>query len=329
MTTSKAAMIQRLLTALQPKVVVCEEAGEVLESHIAAALTPGTEHLIMIGDHQQLRPKVESYSLTAASGGPIGLDISMFERLACSHSGAVLTTLLTQRRMHPHISSILRNTLYPKLEDGANVLAHPPVRGMEHRVFFFDHNFSEGVRSADSDSKTNEFEASMIVEHVKYLVRQGYAPNEIAVLATYAGQLLLIKKLLENTRLNLVVEVSEQDQIAMEKMRAIATPKEGAESKEEEETKEAAQPTMVATLRALSSTPLSRCLRISTVDNFQGELSDSRANDALTRRAAQLTQASHSSALMCRFVCAAGQARKRWWCACLLCVATQRAASVS
>jgi precorrin-6x reductase len=48
-TTSGAASHQRLLSALQPKVVVCEEAGEVLESHIVAALTQGTEQLIMIG----------------------------------------------------------------------------------------------------------------------------------------------------------------------------------------------------------------------------------------------------------------------------------------
>jgi hypothetical protein len=39
--------------------VVCEEAAEVLESHILASLSPQTEQLILIGDHEQLRPKVE------------------------------------------------------------------------------------------------------------------------------------------------------------------------------------------------------------------------------------------------------------------------------
>lgn len=38
------------------------------ESHILAALAKETQHLIMIGDHQQLRPKVEEHKLSMTSG---------------------------------------------------------------------------------------------------------------------------------------------------------------------------------------------------------------------------------------------------------------------
>lgn len=45
------------------QVVVVEEAGEVFEAHILASLAPTTEHLILIGDPEQLRPKPQLYTL--------------------------------------------------------------------------------------------------------------------------------------------------------------------------------------------------------------------------------------------------------------------------
>jgi superfamily I DNA and/or RNA helicase len=39
-----------------------EEAGQVLEAHSLATLVPSVEHLIMIGDPQQLRPTINNYS---------------------------------------------------------------------------------------------------------------------------------------------------------------------------------------------------------------------------------------------------------------------------
>jgi flagellar biosynthesis GTPase FlhF len=48
-TTSGAAKYDRLIKAVGPKIVICEEAGEVLEAHTLTALSPDTEHLILIG----------------------------------------------------------------------------------------------------------------------------------------------------------------------------------------------------------------------------------------------------------------------------------------
>ena len=45
------------------QMVIVEEAGEVFEAHILASLAPTTEHLILIGDHEQLRPKPQLYAL--------------------------------------------------------------------------------------------------------------------------------------------------------------------------------------------------------------------------------------------------------------------------
>lgn len=49
-----------------------EEAAELLEAHILVCLTPEhTQHLILIGDHDQLRPKPNLYELQAVSGEDI------------------------------------------------------------------------------------------------------------------------------------------------------------------------------------------------------------------------------------------------------------------
>ncbi|KAL7552460.1 hypothetical protein ACHAWF_015711 [Thalassiosira exigua] len=74
-TTTGAAKYKDLLSIKSAGVVIVEEAGEVLEPHVLSSLTEGsthsdeTKHLILIGDHKQLRPKVESYELT--KGNPL------------------------------------------------------------------------------------------------------------------------------------------------------------------------------------------------------------------------------------------------------------------
>jgi superfamily I DNA and/or RNA helicase len=54
-------------------------AGEILESHILTALSPETKHLVLIGDHKQLRPKVQYDSVEKGEG--LDLNRSLFKRL--------------------------------------------------------------------------------------------------------------------------------------------------------------------------------------------------------------------------------------------------------
>jgi superfamily I DNA and/or RNA helicase len=55
MTTTGAAKLRGLVQALAPRIVLVEEAAEVLEAHVLASLSSMTQHLILIGDHKQLR----------------------------------------------------------------------------------------------------------------------------------------------------------------------------------------------------------------------------------------------------------------------------------
>lgn len=55
MTTTGAAKYRSVLQEVRPPVVIVEEAAEVLEAHTITTLSNACKHLILIGDHQQVR----------------------------------------------------------------------------------------------------------------------------------------------------------------------------------------------------------------------------------------------------------------------------------
>lgn len=72
MTTTGAAKYRQVLQQLKPRLVIVEEAAEVLEAHTITTLSRNCQHLILIGDHQQVQPAYstcQSYSLTSWSPG--------------------------------------------------------------------------------------------------------------------------------------------------------------------------------------------------------------------------------------------------------------------
>ena len=52
MTTTGAAKFKEMLSKVRSKVMIVEEAGEILESHLVSSFNPSIEQLILIGDHQ-------------------------------------------------------------------------------------------------------------------------------------------------------------------------------------------------------------------------------------------------------------------------------------
>ena len=161
-----------------------------IESPVTAVCVGTLEHLILVGDHQQLQGHCNVQELEDV----FHLNVSMFERLV--QNNMPFRTLTRQRRMDPEIRRALA-PIYEDLEDHPTVLDRPPVPGMgEVRSFFFDHNWSEG--SDSMLSKYNEQEAEFIVGFFCYLVRGGtIPPRGITVLTFYNGQRKLILKLLK------------------------------------------------------------------------------------------------------------------------------------
>lgn len=57
------ASCRNMMAAIPFAAVLVEEAAEIVEAHVIAALPATAQRLIMIGDHKQLRPKVNQYGL--------------------------------------------------------------------------------------------------------------------------------------------------------------------------------------------------------------------------------------------------------------------------
>ncbi|KAK1220258.1 hypothetical protein PQX77_016994 [Marasmius sp. AFHP31] len=245
-TTNGAAKLTSLLTTLAPKVLIVEEAGQVLEAHILASLVPSVEHLICIGDPQQLRPTLANYNLSMDSDrGRLlyQLDRSLMERLA--DNSLPMSQINIQRRMRPSISHHIRTILYPRLEDHTSVSSYPPVAGMQKDVFFFSHMHAEdGAEGAVS--RTNKFEVAMIVDLVKYFLKQDAysAPGDIAVLCAYLGQLQKVRAAMKNLQIDVALDDRDSEELE----------KHGIEDE-----------------NPVEKVAVAKHIRLGTVDVFQGE----------------------------------------------------------
>lgn len=237
-TTTRASKYIDALKAWRPTIILCEEAGEILEAHILASLSNSVKQLILIGDHKQLRPRISEYDLSVESrkGQQYRLDVSLFERLMDPNFRLPLCILQEQRRMKPIISQFIRKTIYPELKDGADVMDRPSIRGMQKDVFFMTHNYPQNSSEEmfGTLGHSNDFEVEMITATIKYLLRQGYKADQIVVLTPYLSQVRLLRK--KVSQLHESSEFQHQTSLSDEKNQ----------------------------MR----------VRVSTVDNYQGEESD-------------------------------------------------------
>ncbi|KAE8381131.1 hypothetical protein BDV26DRAFT_256154 [Aspergillus bertholletiae] len=275
-TTTGLANNADLLRSLRAKVLICEEAGEVLESHILTSLLPSIQHAILIGDHLQLRPKISNQRLSIEydkSGPKYNLDESLFERLvnlrppdfhisdgettnAAESARFPVAQLDSQRRMHPSIASLIRQTLYPGLSDHPKTSLYDAVAGLKRRLFWFDHRNMEDPDDPEDPmrSKTNTWEAEMAIAIVRHLCKQEcYSPGEIAILTPYIGQLRLLRDRLEDI-VDLII--TEQDLADLDDSEAEMHTSTSRKSHDR---------------RAVEKAKLSDQVRLATVDNFQGD----------------------------------------------------------
>ncbi|EXJ73565.1 uncharacterized protein A1O5_03326 [Cladophialophora psammophila CBS 110553] len=277
-TTTGLAKRISTLKRVRSKVVICEEAGEVMEAHMLSALLPTVEHFIQIGDHEQLRPQINNFislSLESRQGSLYKLDRSQFERLSVGEPGRAkmqVAQLNVQRRMRPEISKLIRETIYPMLVDHPCTGNLPDVVGMRKNVFWLDHGHLEEGQHSEMHHKShsNIWEVEMVHALVRHIVRQGaYKSSDIAVLTPYTGQLQKLRTAMQN---DFEIVISDRDQEALEKdgfddtisgilSRLVSSVVEQGSDGEFEQLRKA----------PLKRKRLSDLLRIATIDNFQGE----------------------------------------------------------
>ncbi|CAD6447396.1 0557e774-38d7-48ff-aa0d-164e8d9530c5 [Sclerotinia trifoliorum] len=249
-TTTAAAKYTSAIQIASPGVLLVEEAGEILEAHIFTSLAKDTQQLILIGDHKQLRPKCNTYGLKVEQGDGYNLDMSLFERLVLD--GFPHVTLTKQHRSRPEISSIIRHITYPDLIDADSTHNRKNILGVRDNLIFIDHRSPENdikVKAMrdnvdSSSSKQNEYEANMILKCVKYLAQQGYGSEKLVVLTPYVAQLKLLREKLSKENDPILNDLDKYDLI---------------------------RAGLYVDAGAKASKP---SLRISTVDNYQGEESD-------------------------------------------------------
>ena len=193
-TSTGCTMHIELIKQIAPSVLIVEEAAEMLEAHLLSCLTPSMKQIILIGDHQQLRPRIDNYDLIANHH----INISLFERLATEKYPLIL--LNNQRRMQREIADLIR-PFYARegyaLEDHESVRGRalsttsgrsfnaPP--GFPAKVCFWDHDHPE-EKLAHGHSLTNAAEIAMAVYLVNFSLYQGVPPSSITIITPYAAQ---------------------------------------------------------------------------------------------------------------------------------------------
>ena len=207
-----------MLKSLNLEIVICEEAGEVMEAHTLCSLFPSVQHAIFIGDPEQLRPDVneQKMSLETAIGSQYRLDESLFERCMVPTDPNLrpmpTSHLNIQRRMHPDIAEIPR-LIYPYLKNHPSTGLQPPAKGIAKRVFWVDHRVPEADPEAASKSYINPYEVAMVTGMIRYLIRgSAYSLGDIAILTPYNDQLTALR---DSLKASCSVWLSEKDRKAL------------------------------------------------------------------------------------------------------------------
>ena len=185
MTITGASINSDIIQRLAPKIVIVEEAAEILEPSLLAAFNEDMEHLILIGDHKQLKPNVDTYELRKK----FNFNVSMMERLIMS--GMEFKMLEQQCRMRPEFSLMMKD-IYPALEDNETIVLdenHKQHYCINKPMYFWSHNLQE----KKTRSYKNPDEAKMVVSLAVYLLVNGVKTNQISLLAAYLGQTKVLR----------------------------------------------------------------------------------------------------------------------------------------
>ncbi|KNH09663.1 RNA helicase [Perkinsela sp. CCAP 1560/4] len=179
---------------ISPSVIIVEEAAEILEAHVISCLTASMKQIILIGDHQQLRPRIDNYDLIEHHH----VNVSLFERLA--DEKYPLIRLNKQRRMQKEIADLIRpfyaqndyaledhcHTLDAKLTDlsGVPFVSTP---GLLSKACLWDHDYPE-EKSDNSHSIFNEAETAMAIYLTNFLLLQNVRPTSVTIITPYLAQ---------------------------------------------------------------------------------------------------------------------------------------------
>ncbi|CAD8059634.1 unnamed protein product [Paramecium primaurelia] len=188
-TFSDAAYYNNILTQLNSKVLIIEEADQVLKSDITTILANNIKRLILIGNQVDLEESLKRYNQK---------NIPLFRRL--TQDTIVIkkkipqVILSTQRRMEKRINDFV-SIFYPKNDlvdkNLIQIRNKKGIIGLNSNILIFNHSQLEQI---DSKSKENAEEAEMIFQMVQYLIQVGYKESQITILSIFQKQVQGLKK---------------------------------------------------------------------------------------------------------------------------------------
>ncbi|CAD8152857.1 unnamed protein product [Paramecium octaurelia] len=192
-TVTDAAYCSHILTQLNSKVLVVEEAEQILLSNLVTILTNNFEHVILFGNYFNLEEQLQNYDQT---------NYYFLKNIQNQKIPSVV--LSTQRRMKTNIADFMRSINNQNIADHHDILETintMQVKGLDSDFFIFNNEpFGDLCRK----SKENEQEAEMIVQMVQYLIQAGNKESQITVLSLYQQQVQLIKEKFRNENQNQV-----------------------------------------------------------------------------------------------------------------------------
>jgi hypothetical protein len=110
-------------------------------------------------------------------------------------------------------------------------------------IFFYSEEDAIPTEAIESLSKRNNYEVQMVVELVRFLLKQDYRPDQIAVLTPYLGQVVALREPLNHV---VATALSERDESELRDLFELDT-------------------------HVCQPANRQKAVRLVTVDNFQGE----------------------------------------------------------
>eukprot|EP00916_Digyalum_oweni_P018054 GHVL01030242.1.p1 GENE.GHVL01030242.1~~GHVL01030242.1.p1 ORF type:complete len:2110 (+),score=387.14 GHVL01030242.1:120-6449(+) len=185
-TVTGASINSEVLHAFEPTHVIIEEAAQILEPLIIAAIPTSVKVIIQIGDHKQLRPTMEHYDLRKT-----GLDTSLMERLINAKNVTPMS-LKYQNRAIPELVELIEH-IYPGLDTNDEAVKyHKPLCFCSKVCYFFDHQYDESS-DGDKGTKSNQGEANMIFQFIDYMRHERIPLRRISIITGYLGQKRILR----------------------------------------------------------------------------------------------------------------------------------------
>ncbi|XP_072178144.1 NFX1-type zinc finger-containing protein 1-like [Diadema setosum] len=180
-TCSAAVKIQRVLMRLSPRIVIIEEAGEMLQAVTTTIIPPQSQQLVLIGDKNA---RINQYTHAKKLAEGSGVKTSLLQHIV--DSGYPVHTLSMQHRMSPSVSRLSRKMkACDDLKHAASVVKYLQVPGITECVNFISHNNSKNPAN---------HEASFLWGLFTYLLGSGFQKQQISILRTYPAQSNLFHK---------------------------------------------------------------------------------------------------------------------------------------